>query len=84
MECSLSFFHCDGKSLSEDLLTAVVGQLEVVHARHHAGKVVVGSVRRLARTAHNGKDWRKTLEACIKLAIIHKKKSKTAYRQSEA
>ena len=65
VECTLSFLDGDGKPLLQDADVAVVGQLEVVHARHDTGEIVIRRVRRLARAANDGEKGSKTLEACI-------------------
>ena len=39
--------HRDMQLLAHDPLGAVLGQLQVVHARHHARQIVVRSQRRL-------------------------------------
>lgn len=63
MECALSFLDRDGKSLPEDIQTAVIGQLEVVDTGHNTGKIVVGRVRMFAGTADNRENRCQTLEA---------------------
>ena len=63
VKCSLAFFDCNGKSFSKNTQTAVVRQLEVVHAGHDTRKIVIGRIRRFAGTADNGEDRSETLEA---------------------
>lgn len=64
MESALSFLDGNRESLLEDIQTAVVGQLEIVHAGHDTREVVVWSVRVLAGAANHREDGRETLETC--------------------
>lgn len=67
MECSLSFLKSDRKTFFEDIQIAVVWELQVVHASHNTGQVVVRGIGRLAWAAHDCKDGGETLETCVLL-----------------
>lgn len=67
MECPLSLLDSDGESLLEGVQTAIIRQLEIVHAGHDTGEIVVRSVRGLARTAYHREDGCKTLETYGKM-----------------
>lgn len=58
MECPLAFFDRHVESISEDFLVAVVWQLQIIHARHHAGEVIIWRVRGFAGSTDNREDWR--------------------------
>jgi hypothetical protein len=62
VEGTLTLSNSNGQPLSKNLQAAVVWQFEVVHTRHDAGKVVIGSVRRFTGTTDNGEDRGETLE----------------------
>ena len=63
MESALALSNSHAELLAQNVHGAVVGHLEVVDARHDRGQVVVGSVRWLARLAHDGEHGREVLEA---------------------
>lgn len=64
MECSLSLLNGDGESLPENIQTAIIGKLEVVHTSHDARKVIIRSIRRFTGPTDHSEDGSKTLEAC--------------------
>jgi len=64
MECSLALLNGDGKSLPENIQTAIIGQLEIVHTSHDARKVVIRSIRGFTGPTDHSEDGSKTLEAC--------------------
>ena len=53
----MSFFDSDQKTLPKDFQTAIIGQLEIVDARHNTGEIVIGRVWRFAGAADNGENW---------------------------
>lgn len=59
----MSFFDRDQKTLPKDFQAAIIGQLEIVDARHNTGEIVVGRVWRFAGAAYNGENWCQTLKA---------------------
>lgn len=63
MEGSLAFFDRHGQPFSKNIQAAVVGQLEVIHARHDTGQIVVWRVWWFAGSANDCKDGCETLEA---------------------
>ncbi len=58
----LAFAHGHGQLLTHDVQARVVGQLQVVDARHHRRQKVVGLLVRLQRLAHHRQRWRQALE----------------------
>lgn len=56
VERALALFDGHAESVPEDVLAAVVGELEVVDACHYAGEIVVWSVGRFAGAADDGED----------------------------
>lgn len=71
MEGTLTFPHGGRELLLQDGDIRVVGHLEVVDARHDAGKVVVWRVRSLARPADDSEHRREILESCNKVSFAH-------------
>lgn len=65
----MSFLDGNGESFLEDIQTAVVGQLEIVHAGHDTREVIIWGVRRLARAANHREDGRETLETCAQKTL---------------
>jgi len=63
VEGSLALLDSGEELLPHDVDVGVVGQLEVVDARHDAGEVVVRRVGRLARLADHREHWGQALEA---------------------
>ena len=63
MESTLAFLDGNEQLGSHHLERAVVGHLEVIDASHDTRQVVVGAVRRLARLADDGEEWRERFEA---------------------
>lgn len=64
MEGALAFADGHVQSRAHDVQVRVVGELEVVHAGHDAGEVVVRCERWLAGLAHDCEHGSKALEAC--------------------
>ena len=64
MEAPHALAHCDRQLLSHDGLARVLGQLQIVDAGHHAGKVVVCGQWRLVRLTDDGQRRVEALETC--------------------
>lgn len=62
VESALAFLNCNIQFLTQYLHATVIGHLEIINARHDAWKVVVRSIRRLARLADHSEHGSKTLE----------------------
>lgn len=64
MECPLALFHGREELLPQDFNARVIGELEVIHASHDAGQVVVRRVGWFTRLANHSEHGRKLFEAC--------------------
>jgi hypothetical protein len=62
VEASCPFQHSYSQLLFHNLLTRVIGKLQVVDTSHDAWKVVIGRQRRFVRLSDNGKWWIETTE----------------------
>jgi hypothetical protein len=62
VKSALAFLNCDIQFLAQYLHATVIGHLKIINARHDAWKVVVRSIRRLARLADHSEHGSKTLE----------------------
>lgn len=61
----MSFAHCDAEFVEENLGRGVVWQLQVVHAGHDTGEIVIRGVGWFTWPADHSKHWRETFEAYI-------------------
>jgi hypothetical protein len=84
MEGPLALFDSEHESLFQNFKIAVIGQLEIIDAGHNTWKVVIRSVRGLARFADNREHWRETLETFAIISHNHDGKISRSYLQSEA
>ena len=64
VEAPYTLFHCDRQFLAHDRLGRILGQLEVVDARHDAGQIVVCGQRRFVWLSNHGQRRVQPTEAC--------------------
>ena len=67
MESTLAFADRNTQLFTQHIYAAVVWHLEIVHACHDRGKIVVGCEWWLAGLADDCKHWCESLEACEKV-----------------
>lgn len=70
VECALSFTHCDAEFVEENFGRGVVWQLQVVHAGHDTGEIVIRGVWWFTWPTDHGKHWCETFEAYIADAMV--------------